>query len=42
MDYCTDSFQDVRYTFRTLSRDPSFAAASILILSLAIGANVAS
>ena len=40
-DYCTDSLQDVRYTFRTLSRDPGFAAVSILILALAIGANVA-
>ena len=40
-DYCRDSLQDVRYTFRTLSRDPGFAAVSILILALAIGANVA-
>ena len=40
-DYCTDSLQDVRYTFRTLRRDPGFAAVSILILALAIGANVA-
>ena len=40
-DYCSDSLQDVRYTFRTLSRDPGFAAVSILILALAIGANVA-
>ena len=40
-DYCTDSLQDVRYTFRSLSRDPGFAAVSILILALAIGANVA-
>ncbi len=40
-DYWTDSLQDVRYTFRTLGRDPSFAAISILILALAIGANVA-
>ncbi len=31
----------MRYTFRTLARDPSFAAISILILALAIGANVA-
>jgi predicted permease len=40
-DYCTDSLQDVHYTFRSLSRDPGFAAVSILILALAIGANVA-
>ena len=40
-DYWSDSCQDVRYTFRTLARDPSFAAISILILALAIGANVA-
>jgi predicted permease len=40
-DYWTDSLQDVRYTFRTLGRDPGFAAVSILILALAIGANTA-
>jgi MacB-like periplasmic core domain len=40
-DYWTDLRQDVRYTFRTLSRDPGFAAVSILILALAIGANIA-
>jgi predicted permease len=40
-DYGTDLLHDVRYTFRTLSRDPSFAAVSILILALAIGANIA-
>ncbi len=40
-DYCSDSLQDVRYSFRTLSRDPGFAAVSILILALAIGANIA-
>ena len=39
-DYWTDLLHDVRYTFRTLSRDPSFAAVSLLILALAIGANV--
>jgi hypothetical protein len=38
-DYWTDALQDVRYTFRTLSRDPGFATVSILILALAIGAN---
>ena len=40
-DYWNDSLQDVRYTFRTLGRDPGFAAVSIIILALAIGANVA-
>src|SRR5581483_7588014 len=40
-NYWNDSVQDVRYTFRTLGRDPGFAAISILILALAIGANVA-
>src|SRR5256885_16358715 len=33
--------QDLRYAFRTLGRDPGFATVSILILALAIGANVA-
>ena len=40
-DYWNDSLQDVRYTFRTLGRDPGFAAISILILAMAIGANIA-
>ncbi|HEY6372239.1 MAG TPA: ABC transporter permease [Candidatus Sulfotelmatobacter sp.] len=40
-DYGSDSLQDLRYTFRTLGRDPSFATISILILALAIGANIA-
>jgi predicted permease len=40
-DHWTDLFHDVRYTFRTLGRDPGFAAVSILILALAIGANIA-
>jgi len=40
-DYWTDVRHDVRYTFRTLVRDPGFAVVSILILALAIGANVA-
>jgi len=40
-DYWNDTLQDMRYTFRTLSRDPAFAIISILILALAIGANVA-
>jgi predicted permease len=39
-DYWSDSRQDVRYTFRTLRRDPGFAIVSILILALAVGANV--
>src|ERR1700756_1263481 len=40
-DYWNDLLHDVRYTFRTLGRDPGFAAVSILILALAIGANIA-
>ena len=40
-DYGRDVRQDIHYTFRTLSRDPGFAAVSILILALAIGANIA-
>jgi len=40
-DYATDLLHDVGYTFRTLGRDPGFAAVSILILALAIGANIA-
>ena len=40
-DYWADLVQDTRYTFRTLSRDPGFAVVSILILALAIGANIA-
>jgi predicted permease len=40
-DYLIDALQDVRYTFRTLSRDPSFASISLLILALAIGTNIA-
>src|SRR5581483_3429416 len=36
-----DSFHDIRYTFRSLRRDPVFAIVSILILTLAIGTNVA-
>ena len=39
--YWTDSLQDARYAFRTLGRDPGFAAVSIVILALAIGANIA-
>jgi predicted permease len=33
--------QDLRYTFRTLKRDRSFALIAILILALGIGANIA-
>lgn len=40
-DYRTDAVQDLRYTFRTLGRDRGFAAVCIVILALAIGANVA-
>ena len=40
-DYWSDMRQDVRYTLRTLTRDPGFACVSILILALAIGANTA-
>jgi predicted permease len=40
-DYWTDSLQDARYAFRTLGRDPGFTAVSIVILALAIGANIA-
>ncbi len=40
-DYWNDLRHDVRYTLRTLRRDPGFAAVSLLILALAIGANVA-
>ena len=40
-DYWADLLHDTRFTFRTLSRDPGFAVVSILILALAIGANIA-
>lgn len=37
----SDLIHDVRYTFRTLRRDPGFAVVSIVILAVAIGANIA-
>src|ERR1700722_19337401 len=40
-DYWSDAVYDVRYTVRTLGRDPGFATVSILILTLAIGAHIA-
>ena len=33
--------QDLKYTIRTLWRDPSFTVVAVLILALAIGANIA-
>ncbi len=39
-DYWLDALQDVRYAFWTLGRDPGFTAVSIVILALAIGANI--
>jgi predicted permease len=39
--YRISSLFDLRYTLRALRRDPVFATVSILILALAIGANVA-
>jgi predicted permease len=40
-DRFDDYRRDLRYTFRQLRRDPSFAGISILILALAIGSNIA-
>ena len=35
----SDTLQDLRYTFRTLRRDPAFTAFAILIVGLGIGAS---
>ncbi len=40
LDYVDDSLKDIRYTVRTLRSEPGFAMVSILILALAIGANI--
>ena len=40
-EHAHDLAQDLRFTLRALKRDPGFAAVSILILALAIGANIA-
>ena len=32
-DYGNDLLHDIRYTFRTLARDPGFAVVSVLILA---------
>ncbi len=40
-NFVAECLWDIRYTFRKLGRDPGFAAVSILILALAIGANIA-
>ncbi|MFL6306470.1 MAG: ABC transporter permease [Candidatus Sulfotelmatobacter sp.] len=40
-NFVTACLWDIRYTFRKMGRDPGFAAISISILALAIGANLA-
>ena len=35
----SDTLQDLRYTFRTLCRDPGFTTFAILIVGLGIGAS---
>lgn len=40
-DYWADALQDLRFTVRSLRRDTGFTVVAILILMLAIGANVA-
>lgn len=40
-DYWNDSLHDARYTFRTIGRDAGFAVVSTLILTLAVGTNIA-
>jgi predicted permease len=40
-DYWADALRDLRFTLRTLRRDAGFTVIAILILTLAIGANIA-
>ena len=40
-DFWADIVHDIRFAFRTLGRDPGFTCVSLLILALAIGANIA-
>ena len=40
-DYWADTVRDFRFTLRTLRRDAGFTVIAILILTLAIGANIA-
>ena len=41
IDYWSDALRDLRFTLRTFGRDASFTTIAILILTLAIGANIA-